>query len=211
MSTERWRPVVGFEDLYQVSDLGRVQSLGRIDSIGRRIAPRLLDGSPDLEGYLKVGLSVASEPGRPGRTTTHRVHILVLTAFVGPRPPDMEGCHRDDDPGNCALVNLRWDLPEGNFEDMQRNRRGRTGQARRQGAPRATRVQGTGYCMRQHRLVIPNLTNPQGAERRRRCLACSRAHHTVYDARRFRGITLDMQIESDRKYAEIMNNNRTRA
>lgn len=202
--TEQWRPVVGYETLYEVSDQGKVRSLGRVDSLGRRIAPRVLTASPDGEGYPSVGLAAASEPGRPGRIVTHRVHVLVLTGFVGPRPAGAEACHSDDDPDHCTLVNLRWDAPEGNFADWQRNRRRRTGVGRRLGAPRAPRVQGTGLCGRQHRLVAPNLTAPQGAEQRQRCLACARAHNTVNDAQRLRGITLDINIEADRKYAEIM-------
>jgi hypothetical protein len=203
--TEQWRPVVGYETLYEVSAQGKVRSLGRVDSLGRRIAPAILRGSPDGEGYRNVSLTAASEPGRPGRTTTHRVHVLVLTAFVGPRPAGLEACHGDDVPDNCALANLRWDAAEGNFEDQFRNKSGRTGVGRRLGAPRAPRVQGTGHCGRQHRLIAPNLTAPQGAEQRQRCLACARAHNTVNDAQRLKGITLDINIEADRKYAEIMN------
>lgn len=202
--TEQWRPVVGYETLYQVSDQGKVRSLGRVDSIGRRIAPAVLRGSLDGEGYRTVSLTAASEPGRPGRTTTHRVHVLVLTAFVGPRPAGLEACHGDDVPDNCALTNLRWDAAEGNFEDQFRNKSGRTGVRRRAGAPRAPRPQGTGLCGRLHRLVAPNLTAHQGAEQRQRCLACARGHNTVNDAQRLRGITLDINIEADRKYAEIM-------
>lgn len=57
-------------------------------------------------GYHTVGIG--------GRTI--RVHTLVLTAFVGPRPPGMEACHCPDrDPSNNRLDNLRWDTHSANM------------------------------------------------------------------------------------------------
>lgn len=107
MILERWRPVVGWEDLYAVSDRGRVQSLRKqiILSLQRR----------DEDGYLFVTLC------RNGVKRVRRVHHLVLEAFVGPCPPGMQCCHRDDDPENNALWNLRWDTPKGNGADRERN------------------------------------------------------------------------------------------
>ncbi|RUU22663.1 HNH endonuclease [Mesorhizobium sp. M7A.F.Ca.AU.002.06.1.1] len=45
------------------------------------------------------------------------VHLLVLEAFVGPRPDGLEGCHNDGNPDNNRLDNLRWDTPESNQAD----------------------------------------------------------------------------------------------
>jgi hypothetical protein len=33
----------------------------------------------------------------------------------------MQGCHRDDDPDNNDLANLRWDYPPANLADRRRN------------------------------------------------------------------------------------------
>lgn len=44
-------------------------------------------------------------------------HVLVLEAFVGPRPLGMEACHDDNDGLNNALENLRWDTPVNNQRD----------------------------------------------------------------------------------------------
>lgn len=49
------------------------------------------------------------------------VHILVLTAFYGPCPEGMEGCHHDGDPLNNRLGNLRWDTHVGNVSDSIRH------------------------------------------------------------------------------------------
>lgn len=50
----------------------------------------------------------------------HRVHCLVLQAFIGPRPVGQQGCHDDDNPDNNALKNLRWDTPKGNIADRKK-------------------------------------------------------------------------------------------
>lgn len=51
-----------------------------------------------------------------GRRVWRKVHLLVLEAFVGPRPsPRHHGAHYPDpDPTNNRARNLRWALPEEN-------------------------------------------------------------------------------------------------
>jgi hypothetical protein len=51
------------------------------------------------------------------------VHLLVLEAFVGPRPPGLEGCHANDIKADNRLVNLRWDTRKSNTRDKVRNDR----------------------------------------------------------------------------------------
>lgn len=127
--TEEWRPVVGFEGSYEVSDKGRVRSLDRIKIFERTdqysgnklIYPRLHKGKvlapqPKEAGHLWVQL---------GRRAQVYVHHLVLGAFVGPAPAGMVCCHWDDDPGNNKLGNLRWDTRSANVADFVRNH-GRT-------------------------------------------------------------------------------------
>lgn len=53
----------------------------------------------------------------------HKVHILVLEAFVGPRPDGMVGRHRNDDTTNNALTNLCWGTRVENVQDAVRNGR----------------------------------------------------------------------------------------
>lgn len=57
------------------------------------------------------------------RSGFHRraVHQLVMEAFVGPKPPGMQCCHNDGNPGNNAIANLRWDTPRGNQLDRFRH------------------------------------------------------------------------------------------
>lgn len=101
---EIWRPVVGWERYYRVSNLGRLYSLHQTG--------RLVVGMPMEGGYrvLKV-----RDKGRRAHIATH---VMVLEAFVGPRPsPAHEGCHNDGDGSNSCLSNLRWDTAKGNQAD----------------------------------------------------------------------------------------------
>jgi hypothetical protein len=96
---ERWRAVVDYEGLYEVSDQGRVKSLPRATTRGGILKP-IPYGTL---GHLRVNLS------KDGKARLHFVHTLVLTAFVGPRPEGKEGCHYPDrDPTNNRLGNLMW-------------------------------------------------------------------------------------------------------
>jgi hypothetical protein len=57
-----------------------------------------------------------------GKRKEHKVHRLVLEAFVGPCPLGMEACHYPDrDPTNNHVENLRWDTPSANQLDAVRH------------------------------------------------------------------------------------------
>lgn len=122
---ERWLPVVGFEGQYEVSDFGRVRSLNRTISYQTRcrwsgatlIAHRFCPGKILSPGVCEAGhLNVAI-----GRGNSKLVHVLVLTAFVGPRPPGQECLHGDGVPSNNRLTNLRWGTRLENVADSYRH------------------------------------------------------------------------------------------
>ena len=64
-----------------------------------------------INGYVYVHLSVR------GKLTLFTVHKLVLEAFVGPRPEKAVACHKDNNPANNAVSNLRWDTHSNNLKD----------------------------------------------------------------------------------------------
>jgi hypothetical protein len=106
--SENWRPVVGYEDYYEVSDQGRVRTL-RSGQIKRT---HLSPG-----GYPQLGLS------RQGKQRSRLVHQLVLEAFAGPRPDGAVACHNNGDPTDNRSSNLRWDSASSNMLDVAQHGR----------------------------------------------------------------------------------------
>jgi hypothetical protein len=112
---ELWRPIVGWESLYEVSNIGRVRSLDRIRALrmrqippgtmrhikGRIVHGRLL-GPKGHAQYWKVLLN------DEGRKEVRFVHHLVLEAWVGPRPEGHVTNHRNGDSTDNRVENLEW-------------------------------------------------------------------------------------------------------
>ena len=119
---EEWRPVVGYEGFYDVSDVGRVRSLDRIVAVDhasgpirRRVSGRRLRQS-NTRGYMVVTLSM------DGKTTTLKVHRLVAAAFIGPVPTCLPYVlHYDGNPSNNLVANLRYGSPQDNVDDTMRH------------------------------------------------------------------------------------------
>jgi hypothetical protein len=162
MEEEKWLPVVGREDAYEVSDRGRVRSLDRMVRAGggrmRITRGRVL--KPWLRpprGYPTVRLG----PDKNGSS----IHTLVCEAFIGPRPPGCEVLHRDDDPTNNHVTNLRWGTRSENKLDSVAN-----------GIhPNARKT----HCKNGHDLSDAYIKKDGG----RQCRPCQRAAQTRYDAR----------------------------
>lgn len=55
------------------------------------------------------------------RKQRRTIHVLVLEAFVGPRPPGYVACHKNDDKNNNALENLYWGSRTENMMDAGKN------------------------------------------------------------------------------------------
>lgn len=149
--TENWRPVRGYEGSYEVSDLGRVRSV-RVVLKPMRVP----------KGHLQVALYKSAD------RTFYKVHCLVLSAFVGPRPEGMEGCHNNGDPQDNRLSNLRWDTRSGNQRDSVEH-----------GTHRSTRVS---VCPHGHPYDDENTyVNPRGE---RQCRECQRLRSRAYQERK---------------------------
>ena len=102
MTTEEWRPVVGYEGLYEVSNLGRVRSVDRVDSSGKRRRSRMLKPIPDKDGYSKVSLS------RSSKVKQVNLQRLVALHFI-PNPDDLpEVDHINCDRADNRVENLQW-------------------------------------------------------------------------------------------------------
>lgn len=101
-----WRPVVDYEQQYEVSESG-VRSL----RTGRMLAPNR------ATKYISYHLS------RGGQATNRMFHVLLAEAFIGPRPDGHYVLHRDDDKENNSLSNLYYGTPRQNNLDSVRNGR----------------------------------------------------------------------------------------
>lgn len=181
-STELWGPIPGHGG-YEASTWGRIRSLDRVVTYrtGAQRAYRgqvLRQATNAHSGVRTVNLS----------RKKIRVGVAVLSTFVGPRPVGLECCHRDDDQSNNYLVNLRWDTSAENKLDITRN--GNNVLANRT------------HCPLGHVLVTPNLTRSSARERRRRCLACSRARGLV-KRRRIPVSAGELQLIADSYFAAL--------
>lgn len=106
-----WRDVTDYPG-YEISNSGRVRSYLRANGRGKLCPiPHLLKRRTSSAGYNTVDLY------QRGISARHHVGPLVLTTFVGPRPPGMEACHNNSVPTDDRIGNLRWDTHTSNMRD----------------------------------------------------------------------------------------------
>lgn len=117
---EIWKDIPGYEGRYQASTMGRIRSLDRM--------VRGVCHFTGKEFYRKVKGQVL----RPGRFCKcghvsvilgHRavgspVHQLVMKAFVGEPPEGMEVLHKNGNPADNRLENLKYGTRTENILDV---------------------------------------------------------------------------------------------
>jgi hypothetical protein len=114
---EIWKPIIGYEGLYEISNYGKVKSLIRKG----RPKERFLIQTDDNNGYLNVTLYKNKNP------KTFKVHKLVLLTFIGKCPENKESCHNDGNRYNNFIGNLRYDTRKNNAEDRIKHGTSRLG------------------------------------------------------------------------------------
>ena len=106
---EEWRPVLGYEGLYEVSSLGRVKSVERTvlgrnrncpQGFYRKAPSKVLKAQKKRNGYMQVALC------KEGRMRHHLLHRLVIEAFCG--PSTMQVNHINLDKTDNRLCNLEY-------------------------------------------------------------------------------------------------------
>ena len=99
---EVWRPVVGYEGLYEVSSYGRVRSVDKCDTMGRFRRGKILKLLECSNGYLMIGLH------KNGISKKCLVHRLVAESFIERTDCLYEVNHKDEDKKNNSIDNLEW-------------------------------------------------------------------------------------------------------
>lgn len=90
---EIWRPISGYENLYNISNCGNVFSIKN----NRKIKP-----TKNYKGYLMIGLC------KNKKRKSCLVHRLVAEAFIDNTNNLPEVNHKDENPSNNAASNLEW-------------------------------------------------------------------------------------------------------
>lgn len=97
MTQEVWKPVVGFEGVYCVSNFGNIKGVVRSGSTGKPLHPQM-----NHNGYMMVHLY-----NHPKHKVT-TVHRIVATAFI-PNPENKRTVnHIDGNKKNNRVDNLEW-------------------------------------------------------------------------------------------------------
>jgi hypothetical protein len=104
MNNEIWKPVLGYENFYQVSNFGRVKSLERevrnTNKSKRLVKSRILKPYTEIGRYKTVMLSVSDVK------KTAPIHRLVVEAFIKPIKKGLVVNHLDGNKHNNNLSNL---------------------------------------------------------------------------------------------------------
>ena len=111
---EIWKPVVGYEGVYEVSSFGRIRSLDRITSYISRTQEgkeyttththkgKLMKQHNNHFGYKVIALR------KDGKYRTYMVHRLVADAFLfNPNNYPVVN-HKDENKQNNCVDNLEW-------------------------------------------------------------------------------------------------------
>lgn len=114
LTNEIWKPIIGYEGLYEVSSLARIRTVERIfiKINGQKIVikERILKQGLNTAGYLSVGIY------RNTKSTSTRVHRIFATAFI-PNPQSKPNInHINGVKTDNRIENLEWCTQKENIQ-----------------------------------------------------------------------------------------------
>lgn len=118
LENEIWKPVLGYEGLYEVSNFGRVKSIDRtikhINDFTCIRQGKIKTPYIRKDGYLTVSLS------RENKIRNPYIHRLAMEAFFGKSNLHID--HRNGDIKNNYLYNLEYVTPRENIRRGSRTK-----------------------------------------------------------------------------------------
>lgn len=151
---EEWKPIEGYEGLYEISNFGRVKRIGRIEYVEgfngylRNKKEMILKPKVHNRGYLQISLY------KNNKMKNAYIHRLVAQAFI-PNPNNYSSVnHKDEEKTNNHVSNLEWCTIAYNDNYGTRNKR--------QGEKMKGRYNGS--TSKQIRCVETNIVYPSAAE-----------------------------------------------
>ena len=102
MEKEIWKPILGYEGIYEVSSFGRIKSLKRCSKEDKNERGLILKQKKRKDGYYNISLY------NQGKGKMYLVHSLVTQAFI-PNPLNLPQVnHIDENKKNNNIDNLEW-------------------------------------------------------------------------------------------------------
>lgn len=123
MILEIWKPICGYETLYEISNLGNVKSLSRIYFSGRNNSTKKVIGSYIMKprytkvGYCRVVLT------KNGVSKDKYIHRLVAETFLPNSDNLTDVNHINENKHDNRVENLEWGSHVDNCNYGTRNER----------------------------------------------------------------------------------------
>lgn len=116
-SNEIWKPIKGFEGLYEVSNLGNIRKIVGKNQFGKYKLFKEIKPYKNEKGYLRVGLS------KNNKRIIKKLHRLVAETFLV--NPNNYPCanHIDSNRTNNEVENLEFCTHKQNIQHAYKNHR----------------------------------------------------------------------------------------
>jgi len=105
---ETWKPIAGYENLYEVSDFGNVRSLDRrIPAKIKHVTSRVIKGCVLVKNKKKTGYFTV-DLCKDSTVKTTNVHRIVAETFIPKVAGKRYVNHKDGNKENNNVSNLEW-------------------------------------------------------------------------------------------------------